>query len=357
MTLDLVVETISQLDPQPDFIIYTGDNSPHDVWNETWASQIQATEFVTSYLMHKLPHKRIYPAIGNHESHPVSEYTGSLPDYQNLNRKLAQYWQSLVPLPQSALDTISDGAYYTILIQDRLRLISFNSNYGYSINFYTTLNRHNPYFSRQQAWISDTLHQAEKDGEKVIMMAHVPPGDPGNTLHAYEEFYLNLTKTYRDTIVGHLFGHTHHDEFKLIQDQDGVYGTIMASPSVTPQGRSSPSFRVSSMSNSTFQLQGYQQFHLNLTLANELAAKGVKPKMELAYTTSDLYQLPDLSPDSWASLVERFSNNPHMVSEYRYNMYGRTSSSDLSCDSQCIRETICTVSNIVLSERAKCMGS
>ena len=51
---------------------------------------------------------------------------------------------------------------------------------------------------------------------QVIMMAHVPPGDPGNTLHAYEEFYLNLTKRYRDTIVGHLFGHTHHDEFKLV---------------------------------------------------------------------------------------------------------------------------------------------
>ena len=48
------------------------------------------------------------------------------------------------------------------------------------------------------------------------MIAHIPPGDPGNTLAAYEEFYLNLTKRYRDTIVAHLFGHTHHDEFKLV---------------------------------------------------------------------------------------------------------------------------------------------
>ena len=48
------------------------------------------------------------------------------------------------------------------------------------------------------------------------MMAHIPPGDPGNTLHTYEEFYLNLTKRYHDTIVAHLFGHTHHDEFKLV---------------------------------------------------------------------------------------------------------------------------------------------
>ena len=48
------------------------------------------------------------------------------------------------------------------------------------------------------------------------MIAHVPPGDPGNTLHEYDEFYLNLTKRFHGTIVGHLFGHTHHDEFKLV---------------------------------------------------------------------------------------------------------------------------------------------
>ena len=51
---------------------------------------------------------------------------------------------------------------------------------------------------------------------QVIMIAHIPPGDPGSTLKSYDEFYLNLTKRYRDTIVGHLFGHTHHDEFKLV---------------------------------------------------------------------------------------------------------------------------------------------
>ena len=51
---------------------------------------------------------------------------------------------------------------------------------------------------------------------QVVMIAHIPPGDPGNTLREYDEFYLNLTKRFRDTIVGHLFGHTHHDEFKLV---------------------------------------------------------------------------------------------------------------------------------------------
>ena len=49
---------------------------------------------------------------------------------QELTHKMAQYWESLVPLPQSALDTIEDGGYYTLLIREKLRLLSFNSDYG-----------------------------------------------------------------------------------------------------------------------------------------------------------------------------------------------------------------------------------
>ena len=49
---------------------------------------------------------------------------------QELNKKMADYWKQLAPLPQSALDTIADGAYYTTLIQDKLRVLSFNSDYG-----------------------------------------------------------------------------------------------------------------------------------------------------------------------------------------------------------------------------------
>jgi sphingomyelin phosphodiesterase len=356
VTLEVVVEAISQLDPQPSFIIYTGDNSPHDVWNETWASQYQVTDFLISYLTQRLPRRHIFPALGNHETNPESEYLGTLPQYKELNEKMAGYWQRLAPLPPAALETIANGAYYTTLVQEGLRIISFNSDYGYSINFYTHLNGQNAYYTQQQEWILDTLGQAEKAGEKVMMIAHVPPGDPGNALQAYEEFYLNLTKRYRDTIVAHLFGHTHHDEFKLVQDKDGVYGTVLICPSVTPYSRSNPSFRLFSMDPSSFQLQGFQQFHLNLSLANELASKGVKPKVELAYTTSDLYSLPDLTPPSWANLVERFSDYPDLISDYRYNMYGQTSEADRSCDAACLRETFCTVSNILGLERAKCLA-
>ena len=37
----------------------------------------------------------------------------------------------------------------------------------YTLNFYSSLNSRNPYYSKQQAWIMDTLQQAEEAGEKV----------------------------------------------------------------------------------------------------------------------------------------------------------------------------------------------
>ena len=74
-----------------------------------------------------------------------------------------------------------------------------------------------------------------------------------------EGFHCNI-------IINHTYCCIH---IAQVQDEDGVYGTVMASPSVTPRSRSNPSFRVFTMDpSSSYQLLGYQQYHLNLTLAN-----------------------------------------------------------------------------------------
>ena len=50
--------------------------------------------------------------------------------YQELTKRMAEYWQKGATLPQSAVETIAEGGYYTLLISDGLRLVSFNSDYG-----------------------------------------------------------------------------------------------------------------------------------------------------------------------------------------------------------------------------------
>ena len=78
----------------------SGDNSPHDLWNETVEGQLSATKYLVDRIASFLPGKPIYPALGNHgkcknlsnnyvlifeavsETFPESEYLGTLPRYQ-----------------------------------------------------------------------------------------------------------------------------------------------------------------------------------------------------------------------------------------------------------------------------------
>ena len=111
-----------------------------------------------------------------------------------------------------------------------------------------------------------------------------------------------------------------------IQDEDGIYGVALVSPPVTTYPAVNPSFRVFTMDPDSLILTGYQQYHLNITKANgitkiafinhnnsfvqtctELHQNGSqeKPQFELSYSTLEEYELSDLSPQSWADLVER----------------------------------------------------
>lgn len=50
-----------------EFVInYSGDNPPHDIWNESLSSQVQATKMVVDHLANKISGIRIFPAMGNH---------------------------------------------------------------------------------------------------------------------------------------------------------------------------------------------------------------------------------------------------------------------------------------------------
>ena len=67
-------------------------------------------------------------------SHPPSLHPflpPSLPQFQVITRTLANYWMDWADLPPEALTTIAKGAYYSTKITDNLKLISFNSDYGW----------------------------------------------------------------------------------------------------------------------------------------------------------------------------------------------------------------------------------
>jgi sphingomyelin phosphodiesterase len=127
---DAVLQETSTLDF--DFIVWTGDNPPHDVWEETAPQQLARIERVTAKIAQYFPKIPVYPAIGtsseivtyylgNHDTFPVDQYN-RLPvdayhhdDFQWLSDGLVKAWGPW--LDSNATATLAAGGYYTMLVK------------------------------------------------------------------------------------------------------------------------------------------------------------------------------------------------------------------------------------------------
>ena len=127
VTLRFLTEHLRQLDPQPDFVVYTGDNPTHKIWNKTWQGQLASTDFIVDFLSTNLPNLTIYPTLGNHEAFPDNLYYP--PTYANFTAAIADFWNRWVAFPEDASETIRAGGYYSVLIQPGLRLLSINTDF------------------------------------------------------------------------------------------------------------------------------------------------------------------------------------------------------------------------------------
>jgi hypothetical protein len=55
-----------------DFVYWTGDLPPHNVWNQTRNDQLNAIKVLTTLFKKYFPNKAIFPTLGNHETTPVN---------------------------------------------------------------------------------------------------------------------------------------------------------------------------------------------------------------------------------------------------------------------------------------------
>lgn len=57
-----------------DYILWTGDLPPHDVWNQTREENLKVLRNTVAQMVEMFPGIPIFPALGNHESAPVNRY-------------------------------------------------------------------------------------------------------------------------------------------------------------------------------------------------------------------------------------------------------------------------------------------
>jgi sphingomyelin phosphodiesterase len=115
-------------------------------------------------------------------------------------------------LPPDALETVKRGGYYTTIVRPGLRLIGLNNNVCNIFNWWILYETKS--VQEQFQWLHDVLLMAEKAGEKVHILAHIPNGDEDYHAPCARE-YQRIVDRFHKTIVAHFNGHLEMFNFNL----------------------------------------------------------------------------------------------------------------------------------------------
>lgn len=105
----------------------------------------------------------------------------------------------------------------------------------------------------QLKWFADTLLQAEKNGETVHVLNHIPPGD-SSCQHVWGQEYRKIVNRFAHIITGQFNGHTHNDELRLYYDLENpsiIINVAWNGGSITPYANLNPNYKVYRLDSNT----------------------------------------------------------------------------------------------------------
>ncbi|CAF1058808.1 unnamed protein product [Adineta steineri] len=324
-----ILKYIVQNEEQIDFIYFTGDIAPHDVWQQTQDKDLEEISYTTRLLKETFPNKKIYPCVGNHESAPPDLF--STYNMSWLYPILANQWISQFGLNEQTRDTILKGGYYTTKVTSNIRLISLNMNYCSENNYWLFINSTDPLGQLQ--WLIQWLQYAEQHQEKVHIIGHHPPR---MCMVSFSWAYYSIINRYQNTITGQFFAHTHIDEFMLFYDEKDFQKPVSVayiSPSFTTYPNLNPGYRVYTIDaeNTTFVLD-HRTVILNLTATNLYNTTTFINE----YSAKSAYAMKDLSPQEWNQLILRLENDiDGETMGLVYQFFMKSSAAGNSCNRTC----------------------
>jgi len=295
---------------KPDLVLYAGDTPPHHLWYEELHSHMNASRWLGEAIQRNIPGVPAFPAVGNHDPFPANMYYVNDPDTTLLHTTLINAYPSL---NEESAATMHNGGYYLQQIEPSLRLLTYNTNFGYSDNFYNILAYSEENVNDMKKFVADSLASARSDKVKVMMMGHHPAR--GGLVAGLDDWVHRVCTEFGDVIVLHVAGHTHTDLFHLFQKTPGAWANSIqfTAPSSNPYENVNPSIRVYELDSNTHQLLDYQQFRMDMSTIGS----GEKPEIKLAYRASEEFNLSDMSPKSWHRFAIRMLSDNDLVNKYQ----------------------------------------
>ncbi|CAI8030322.1 Sphingomyelin phosphodiesterase [Geodia barretti] len=320
-TLESLMQFIAGMSDEFDWVYWTGDLPAHYVWNQTRENQLYIMDTLCDMMKQYLPDKIVFPSLGNHEGVPVNAFpppfvTGENGDSWLLTDASRQWYSWLSQLPDwdTTHNTITYGGFYNVRVREGLRVISLQTNFANSGNYWLLINSTDP--AGQLKWLVEQLLQAERDVDKVHIIGHI---FPSSYMKEFGWNYHKIVTRFESTITGQFFGHTHQDSWQVFfDDSNRTRATNVAymGPAVTTYQGLNLGFRIYTMdgnyNGTSNALLDHESYWLNLTEAN------LKDKAEwkFEYSAKEAYGLGSLQPQEWARLIDRFKTDDALFQKF-----------------------------------------
>lgn len=139
------------------------------VWIQSKDRNLENEVTVLSLLETYFPNTPVYVALGNHESMPVNMFPSA--SAQGTDVSVEWLYDGIAnmswanSLTQEERDLFRQNGFYSTLITEGLRLISLNTNFCQSENFYLFLDFSDP--ADMLAWLVQELFAAEQAGHSL----------------------------------------------------------------------------------------------------------------------------------------------------------------------------------------------
>ena len=271
----------------PDYIMFTGDNIAHSVWLVTLEEVIKATKMQIEAIQEKFGlDTPIYPAIGNHDNAPVDVFHGE-------ETKLLQGFADIFKpyLTEEAYETFRKYGYYSMLVKNNLRIISINCLLCDSMNFHLLYDYKQ--IKTMFTWLEKVLSEAEKKGEIVHIMNHIPMLSTHHTIQCAWRIKI-LMDRYQNIIRGYFSGHSHSEYLSMIHEYYNetipMHVNYVCS-GLTPYSEYQPSFRIYLVDKQGLYVQDFIQYRMNLIESNEKR----EPIWFNPYNATELFNVTSLN--------------------------------------------------------------
>ncbi|KAH6611405.1 sphingomyelin phosphodiesterase [Trichoderma cornu-damae] len=319
-------QAIKDIVPDAALALFTGDIVDHAVWN---TSQPYNEKQITDAYTHMSQHLGlVYGTAGNHEANPTNAFPPKSisNSSQWVYDALSDEWTRWVGVAEeSEIENI--GAYSTKYPNGNLRIISLNTNFYYRMNFWLYRETMEQDPDGQIEWLVSELDAAERAGERVYIIGHMPLGE-GDAFHAGSNYIDQVVNRYSSTIAAMFFGHTHVDHFEIgysnysSRDASHAVMTSYICPSLTPTS-GMPSFRVYDVDPDTFGVLDATTYIADMT---DAAFQTTGPVWTRYYSAKEAYgsklsppvtdPSAELTPAFWHNVTALFDSDSNVFNQY-----------------------------------------